>query len=366
MAPHYGMERVSYVMNPKGYRFESLRRVPFQRLNSDSSFLDNTALLTNPSVDLVHTMNMLPINGDRFVVSFELELPRYLDEYRAWQHRLGHRLLASARCRQILSISDVGARLMKEQFQQLGLPEIAQKISVFRGAVVPSLNSQSRRYRDHGPLRCLFVGGAGFRKGIMPVVEALETLRKGEIDVELTVISAIQLDEYVSGNAPPLASAVCEKLAALPWVTHHLSLSNRRVRRLMQEQDLLLLPSFDETLGWVVIEAGMEGLGVVTTDIFAFPELVQEGVTGRMLTLPKNKQSRWHGLTMTESAREKAWIEEGHQLATQLVAVLEDVAADRSLVSQWGQGNYDKMMRLYHPDMAAVQLSQIYSAALAS
>src|SRR3982751_2886615 len=89
VAPHYNLERLSYLLPVPGYRFVTLRRLPLHRLEKGGTFWGNTPLLLDRSVPLVHTWNMLPPNARRFVISFELELPRYLGRPRPWQMRTG-------------------------------------------------------------------------------------------------------------------------------------------------------------------------------------------------------------------------------------------------------------------------------------
>ena len=366
VAPHYGSARVSYDMSPEGYDFVSLRRWPFHIINHNHSFLLNTALLSNPSVDLVHTMNILPLNGDRFVVSFELEMPRYLERDQGWEHRLGWRMMRSDRCRRLMSLSEIGAALLRQECLARGMPDVAQKVTVFRGAIAPSVAAEPRTYCSQGSLKLLFVGAEAFRKGLVSAVAALKHLRMAGADVELTVISSLLPDGYVTGNAIPDPEDFRQALEALPWVTYHEAMPNQQVRQLMRSHDLLLLPSFDETLGWVVVEAGMEGMGVVATDVFAFGEIIEDGKTGRLVSLPQQSQNRWRGLSTTPQANApQLWLEDSEYLTRQLVLALTECVENRELSRIWGQGAYEKMMALYHPAIATQRLAQLYAAALA-
>lgn len=371
VAPHYGSARVSYGMAAqlasKGYRFTSLRRWPFHILNREHSLLSNTAILTNPSVDLVHTMNILPINGDRFVTSFELEMPRYLERKEGWEHRMGWRIMRSERCRRLMSLSEIGSALLKQKCQKLGMPEVAEKVTVFRGAIEPSVATEEREYRTQGPLKLMFVGAQAFRKGIVSAIAAIEQLRAEGAEVELTVVSSLQPDGYVTGEACPNPEEFRQALEALPWASYYKTMPNQRVRQLMRTHDLLLIPSFDETLGWVVVEAGMEGLGVVATDVFAFSELIDQDKTGRMLFLPKQSQNRWRGLPVDyPDPSPQLWVEDSAALTDQLVSILRDCIEDRTIVRRWGEAAREKMMGLYHPAIATQKLASIYAEALDS
>src|SRR5437867_8429551 len=97
VAPHYNLERLSYLLPVPGYRFVTVKRLPLHRLEKRGSFWSHTPLLLDRSLPLIHTWNLLPVNARRFVVSFELELPRYLGKPRAWQMSVGRRLLSSER-----------------------------------------------------------------------------------------------------------------------------------------------------------------------------------------------------------------------------------------------------------------------------
>ena len=74
----------------------------------------------------------------------------------------------------------------------------------------------------------------------------------------------------------------------------------------MRSHDVLAFPTLDESLGWVAIEAAMAGMPVLSTDIFAIPELVLDGRTGRLARLDKNESNRWVGLWLRGSAFDEA------------------------------------------------------------
>ncbi len=174
VAPNYGLEHLTYLMQMPYYRHVLLRRLPLHRFERTGTFWDKTPIFLRAPVPLVHTFNHLPMNGPPFILSFESELPFYLGPHRDWQHRLGYRLLAGSRCRALLSLSDTAGALARQKFTDMGLPEIAAKIQTFRGAVLPSRQQGQRSYgAEATPLRLIFVGADGLRKGIAPVLQAI-------------------------------------------------------------------------------------------------------------------------------------------------------------------------------------------------
>lgn len=362
VAPHYNLERVSYLLPVAGYEFGTVRRLPLHKLEKSGTFWANTPLVLDRSAHLLHTFNMLPLNG-AFVVTFELELPRYLGQPRPWQIRLGRELLQRQRCKAILALSDLAAGLARRGLEGAGFAEAARKVSVFRGAVSPGRVKEPSTRR--GPLRLLFVGADGFRKGLVPTLDALERLYREGVELEFTVISALRdRPTYTHRERTPAAEPFKERLRSLSWVKYYESVPNVQVRRLMREHDLLLLPSFDESLGWTPIEAGMEGLASVLTNVMSFPELVDDDVTGCMIPVDLDADHRWAGM-FVEADRKAEAIERTNQAITAgLIDVLGRVAADRSLAARWGEAAQAKMMRMYHPTLAASQLKRIYDAAL--
>jgi starch synthase len=294
-----------------------------------------------------------------------MELPHIVGSASEKQRQMVHRVLASSRCRAILSLSDTARDLAKAKFDGLNLPEISRKIGTFRGGVIPSANEADAVRNDGGALRLIFVGANGFRKGLVPLLDAVEQLRTGGVDVELTVVSSIPEKSYAVPAARMTtlsASEIRSRMAASSWITHHSSLPYQEVRRRMSQHDLLVLPTLDETLGWVVIEAAMEGVASVASNAFALPELIDDGVTGRLLRLPLNEGLRWRGLF--GEGRETAYDEAVAVLRNGLVEVLSEVAGDRSLAWRWGEAARSRMLGLYHPDVAAAELSGIYDGAL--
>lgn len=124
--------------------------------------------------------------------------------------------------------------------------------------------AQVERDRSH-PLRVIFVGSLGQRKGLSYLFEACQKLGSG---AELTVI-----------GTPPLepCEALTRELGRIRWLP---SCPHAQVLEEMAAHDVFVFPSLFEGFGLVLLEAMAMGLPVITTAHTAGPDLIDEGQEG--------------------------------------------------------------------------------------
>ncbi len=117
----------------------------------------------------------------------------------------------------------------------------------------------------HGPLRVLFVGGVGQRKGIKYLLEAARKLNSAA--VEFRVVGPLPSD-----------------LSPLKPYANHVQWTGRMdqagVVREMQAADVLVLPSVFEGFGLVIPEAMATGLPVIASTHSIGPEIIRQGREG--------------------------------------------------------------------------------------
>jgi glycosyltransferase involved in cell wall biosynthesis len=116
-----------------------------------------------------------------------------------------------------------------------------------------------------GALRVLFVGSLGQRKGLSYLLQAIKLLGS---KVELTLLGRKAVD-----GCPPLEEAIRKHR----WIP---SLPHPELLRVMQQHDVLILPSLFEGFGLVILEAMAQRLPVIATPHTAGPDVISEGVDG--------------------------------------------------------------------------------------
>ncbi|MDD5350265.1 MAG: glycosyltransferase family 4 protein [Chthoniobacteraceae bacterium] len=124
--------------------------------------------------------------------------------------------------------------------------------------------------RRGGPLKVLFVGGLGQRKGLSYLLEAVEMLGAG---VELTLVG-----RKTTEDCAPLDAA----LRRHRWIP---SLAHDAVLREMSRHDVFVFPSLFEGFGLVLLEAMAQGLPIIATEHTAAPDLLEEGGGGFLVPI---------------------------------------------------------------------------------
>jgi glycosyltransferase involved in cell wall biosynthesis len=154
----------------------------------------------------------------------------------------------------------VASSFTKETLQAADLAVEVQVIPYGAPAAIPP-NVEAHS----GALRVLFVGSLGQRKGLSYLLEAIELLGS---KVELTLLGRKAVD-----GCRPLEEAIRKHC----WIS---SLPHPELLRVMQQHDVLVLPSLFEGFGLVILEAMAQRLPVITTAHTGGPDVISQGVDG--------------------------------------------------------------------------------------
>ncbi len=137
--------------------------------------------------------------------------------------------------------------------------------------------TSERAGRPAGPLRILFVGRLVPEKGPSVLLDAVAHLRSAPdpLDVEVRIVGAGPLADELRRQSVDQGTADRVTLVG--------PLGNEELPDQYAWADVFCLPSFAEGVPVVLMEAMATGLPVVTTAIAGIPELVRDGVTGRLV-----------------------------------------------------------------------------------
>jgi glycosyltransferase involved in cell wall biosynthesis len=152
---------------------------------------------------------------------------------------------------------------------------LSEKVEI----VYPAIKAQKIRRKRGGKIRILFVGRNFIGKGGRELLAAFARLTKKYDDVELLVKSHI----------PPSVMAEVKKCDNILFSTEIVS-RQKLFEKYYLTSHIFVLPTYTDTFGYVLLEAMSVGLPVVATDIFAIPEIVEDGKNGFLIRSP----IRWH------------------------------------------------------------------------
>jgi len=364
----YGYERVCYRLPIEQYGFRHARAVPVRRILRRSHFWSGARWFFPPLSELVHSFNDLVIGASRWVVSHELELPRFLGASQPGPERAALDRLASERCRRILPMSEAARRWFLRRTPQEYRETLAEKSQVFVGGVNgPDRFGISQLHKPRAsdePLHLVFVGNNAFRKGGPYVLDAFDALRAAGVNVRLTFIGNVDPFSYVIPVTPEAHTALIKRLNETAGVTWLHCVPNRVVMETLAEAHVGLLPTLDDSLGWSVIEMMSAGLPVIASGIVAIPELMTDGVTGRLIDLPCDEDGRWIGVVQ---ARDDGDVqrEARDRLVNGLIETIGAWANDEDMRLKLGTAGRVEYEKRFTPAIAAKELSEIYDAAMA-
>jgi glycosyltransferase involved in cell wall biosynthesis len=190
------------------------------------------------------------------------------------------RLLSGPKCKKILTTSEASLNSLR-----LGLGKDFESIADRTGVLAPAVSSKlllrnpPRRERDE-PVRILFVGNHFFDKGGRELFYAFRRLRQ-KLDVELILVT----------GAPKHHEAYFNSFAKIIGREPGVRLCSRVPKDVLWNEfyaksDIFCMPSYMDTFGYVILEAMANRLPIVTTDMFAFPEIVRDGETGLLVHAP--------------------------------------------------------------------------------
>jgi alpha-maltose-1-phosphate synthase len=150
------------------------------------------------------------------------------------------------------------------------------------------------------PLRVLFVGQMGQRKGLGYLIEAMERLA---VPATLTLL----------GRPLDVPLVLRQALERHRWIE---SAPHGEVLRRMREHDVLVFPSLFDGFGLVILEAMAQGTVVIATPNTAAPDLLDDGRDGFIVPirsadaiaarLTQLAEDRDLLVQMSEAARQKA------------------------------------------------------------
>lgn len=220
---------------------------------------------------------------------------------------------------------------LSESWRAFLSPLTSTPVHVVYNSVSPEAFAWPRPARRPGPLRLLFLGLLGERKGSYDLLEAVARVSVGPdpVAVELKLAG----DGDVAGTQEAIGRLGLErKVEYLGWI------GPERKVELLADADVFVLPSYREGLPMAILEAMAAGVAVLTTPVNGIPEAITDGANG-LFVAPGDVPA--------------------------LATAIRRLAADPELVRRLGAAGRADVERRFDIRRAAAQLVGIYRECLA-
>jgi len=158
----------------------------------------------------------------------------------------------------------VPSRFVQRTLQQYPgrLPPV--RVTPYGAPDAPPLAQAQIARSAYGPLRVLYVGALGLRKGAPYLFGALDHF-------------GARIEPTVVGRVTTPSAPLRDALARCRWIE---SMPRRDVIARMRASDIFVFPTLFEGMALVVLEAMSQGCAVVTTPNAGVEDLVEDGVSG--------------------------------------------------------------------------------------
>ena len=128
----------------------------------------------------------------------------------------------------------------------------------------------------------MFFSGDFFRKGGVNVIDAFERARQRYPGISMTVCCDEKIDFRTEDAA--LRAEYLHKVNTMPGIISRGRISREQLMtEVYPETDIFLMPTYVETFGMAILEAMAFGIPVISTNHFAIPEIIEDGVSGLLI-----------------------------------------------------------------------------------
>lgn len=294
--------------------------------------------------DAIHTNGgVIPLSNLPYFVTIEHASSFfYLDDDLFTSERWKKSLISfliKERCKKILPYSEATRSALEH-----GLGSYYEKIKDKIEVLYPAIDSQIHlkkyvRTKNNESFHILFVSRHFFDDGGRELVEACNILSK-KYDITADIITNPPLHHY------QLFENYKEKINP-DIVKIHDSTFSREIlfSNYYSQSDLFVLPSYIHFFGYVLLEAMLYSLPVITSDVYAMPEIVENGNNGFLIHAPIScfSQDNLKPSSRVKLYREELMEKDLSSVTDALVIRIEQLINDRKTLKEMGNMSFQSV-----------------------
>ncbi len=314
---------------------------------------------------LLHFFNAINMGNQPWLTTFERYLPRDahhpgVEPKENWYINYVLKRVAHKSCKKLIAISDYAYRSQVRYLEEYGKyqNEILSKIIVLHPPQKLMIQHWEEKKKDPDFTVFTIVGADFFRKGGMEILHVFERLFKEKRNVKLNIVSSLDFGDYAS-----LATAEDQKKATAiidtyDQISHYTAIPNTEVMDILLKTDIGLLPTYDDTYGYFVLECQAFGCPVISTNGGALPEINNNEV-GWMIDVPLFKDGRSLPKEPDQKITFSTVVEE------KLYEYVLEALNNPGIIKQKGEKAMQRILKEHDMDVYTKRMEEIYTQALA-
>lgn len=177
------------------------------------------------------------------------------------------KILSSDNCKKIMPWSFAAKKTIADFFR-------SSKIDEKTEVVYPAVPERNIKKTKSESVRFLFIGRTFFEKCGPQLLRAFESVSK-KYDAELAMVT----------NPPEEYAKKYEKFKNIRFAAPNKS-KEELIEKFYAKTDIYTMPSFVDTFGNVFMESMSCSIPIITTNIYASPEIIENGKSGILIDAP--------------------------------------------------------------------------------
>lgn len=321
-----------------------------------------------------HTVNTVMLTDKPWCVSFEDYVPRgSMEEFwetAYWGHdvkkpckRIDRMVEAIAKdnCKCLMALSECNLKMQQDFYRNYCSPEVVEKLiakTILLKVPQATLVDAPHVHKKGEKIKFCFVGNDFFRKGGLEMISAMRELRKKRTDFEFYLVTKLESTGnyalYNCKDTPDEENSIREYvLRESSWIHYQTNVPNQKVLELIKSCDVGLLPTWNDTYGYSVLEMQACGVPVITTNVRALPETNTNGWFVELDTNHNGEVLIFDNWNLKKKTRES--------MISQLYSIIDDICEHPDQIYNKAQASLEYIKTKHSPESYAESLKSIYS-----
>lgn len=312
-------------------------------------------------VELFHFFNTVSFGNKPWISTFEYMCPRYFTNNKR-RLQAGFDALQSDACKKLFAMSDAAYHYQQsflEEHHVAHTKDILRKTQTLLPSQKPNLLSFSeKKYNPSKFIMTAVASNGFFRKGGKEMVKAMQYFVDKKYEIHLNLVSNFDYGDYASKSTRDEWEQVMKQLNKLnTHISCFKNISNEEVIQLFKQSHLGLLPTYADTFGYSVLEAQSCACPVISTDVFALPEINNDAI-GYMI--PVEKHSNRNAVIQTAEQRNSF----SKKVESGLIESISHLYQNTEELKQKAEGSLLHIIKNHSPQTNAHILENTYNEIL--